>query len=311
MNTQQKELPGLISLTDFKEFMFKQIVPLSDIKDHSGQPIEKLFPFWRRKGLLPFFAKGQHLELEISFTQLSWLRILDTFRVLGYPINNTKKVCDYFFKEAYFDDLPKKNIEYNRNLLLIKKEEESITDDEIITLQQIENFLKDEILLYVLKFDVNYLSNLIQSCLISSEEAGILVYGDGRVVEHLGMETISHKLIDFDTKKPHIYISIKHLLLEFIDSKELEKIIMPYILNEDERYVLTALRNKNIQEITIKKSGEDIVRIDAANDGIISGEKAKEIKRILGLKNYEEIQISTRDEKTLCFKKKTKKIKPD
>ncbi len=86
---------------------------------------------------------------------------------------------------------------------------------------------------------------------------------------------------------------------------------MPYILNEDERYVLTALRNKNIQEITIKKSGEDIVRIDAANDGIISGGKAKEIKRILGLKNYEEIQISTRDEKTLCFKKKTKKIKPD
>ena len=310
MKKQEETQNTTISLTEFRDFMFKQIVPLDDIMDHTGQPMENLFPFWRRKGLLPFIVKGAHCGLEISFTHLIWLRILDTCRVLGYPISNTKKVADYFFKDAYLNDLPKKNIAYNRSLLLPKKEQGTITDEELITLAQIESNLNNERLLNFLKFDVNYLSNLIQSCLLSSEEAGILLYGDGRVLEYVGNDQFSHQLIDFDTNAPHVAISIKHLLKEFIDSKELENIIMPNILNMDEKYILTTLRNKNIQELTIKKNGKDIVKIDASSDGIISGEKAKEIKRILGLKNYEEIQISTRDEKTLQFKKKSKKLKP-
>ena len=76
----------------------------------------------------------------------------------------------------------------------------------------------------------------------------------------------------------------------------------------DERNVLEELRNENIQELTIKKNGKIIERIDTTNGGIITGEKAKEIKRLLGLKNYEDIEFSTRDEKTLSFKKKRKKF---
>lgn len=116
----------LITLAEFKEFMFKQIVPLSDLKDYEGKPIEKLFPFWRRNNLLPFIHKGKHIDIEISFVQMIWLRILDTLRALSYPINDIEKVAEYFFKDAYFDELPKKNIEYNKQLLTEKKRALSI-----------------------------------------------------------------------------------------------------------------------------------------------------------------------------------------
>ena len=45
--------------------------------------------------------------------------------------------------------------------------------------------------------------------------------------------------------------------------------------------------------------------------GDINGEKAKEIRRILGLGNYEEIEMSTRDQKTLQFKKTKKNLNSD
>jgi len=299
----------LITLAEFKEFMFKQIVPLSDLKDYEGKPIEKLFPFWRRNNLLPFIHKGKHIDIEISFVQMIWLRILDTLRALSYPINDIEKVAEYFFKDAYFDELPKKNIEYNKQLLTEKKENTLLTEEEETLLLEIENFLQNENLLYVLKFDVNYLSNLINYCITSSLEAGILIYANGRVVEKIGQTTFSHKEIDFNMNAPHIYLSIKYFLEEFIDDEDLQKIIMPHLLNDDEKYILKELRNNNIHELNIRKKGGDIFRVDTASDGLISGAKAKEIKKILGLKNYEEVEISTRDEKNLSFKKKTKNFK--
>lgn len=307
MKSSKNENEGLIKLIEFKEYMFKQIVPLADLKDFEGKPLEKLFPFWRRNNLLPFVTKGKHIDIEISFIQMIWLRILDTLRKLSYPINNIQKVADYLFKDAYNDDLPKKNIEYNKMLLDNKKQNGTITDEEQGILKDINSFLGDERLLYVLKFDVNYLSNLIGNCISSSLDAGLLIYSNGRVVEHLGQNTFSHKEIDFDTTSPHIYLSIKYFLKEFIEDDELQQIIIPQILNDDEKYILTELRNNNIHELHIKKAGGDI-RVDGSYGGLISGDKAKEIKKILGLRNYEEIVISTRDDKNLSFKKKVKNI---
>ena len=56
------------------------------------------------------------------------------------------------------------------------------------------------------------------------------------------------------------------------------------------------------------KTGGKIVRVDTGSDSVITGDKAKEIKRILGLRNYEEITLSTRDENNISFKKRIKKI---
>ena len=308
-HTPTKDPEELITLSEFREFMFKQIVPISDLKDFDGEPIEKQFPFWRRKKLLPFYTKGKHLDFEVSFIQMIWLRILDTLRSLSYPINDIEKVADYFFKDAYFNNLPQQNIEYNKALLEEKKGKGSLSDEEHLLLKNIDSFLADEQLLYVLKFDINYLSNLIGHCISTSLEAAILIYSKGRVVEQLGQTIFSHNEIDFDINEPHIKLSLKYYLQEFIDDEELQRIIMPQILNDDEKYILKELRNDNIKELIIKKNERDIVRVDISYDSVISGDKAKEIKRILGLRNYDEITLSTRDENNISIKKRTNIIK--
>jgi bifunctional DNA-binding transcriptional regulator/antitoxin component of YhaV-PrlF toxin-antitoxin module len=86
---------------------------------------------------------------------------------------------------------------------------------------------------------------------------------------------------------------------------------MPQILNDNEKDVLKEIRNRNINEIFITKKGTHITKIEASTGGVITGEQAKEVRRVLGLRNYEEIKICTRDEKTLIFKSTKKKINSD
>jgi hypothetical protein len=293
-----------ISFSEFSEFMFSAIVPINDIKDCEGKPISILLPYWRRNKLLPFFQKGKW-GIEISFAQFMWLRVLDTLRDFGLSLDSMLHVCDYFFKDAYEHDLPKKNLLANKSNLDAKVSNGTSTEEDERLLNEINGMLKDEVLLYGLKFDINYFTKLITECIASETDAGFLIFSNGEVIEYLGEHYFSHRKNDTDLCRPHIKLSIKFYLHEFINKDELQKLFVPTILNANEKEVLKALR-KNNTSITIKKQDGKIVKIESTNAGTISDAKAKEIKEILGLRNYEEITISTRNDKTLTFKK-TKK----
>ena len=299
----------LITITEFKEFMYQQIIPIRDIVDHKGVPIHKMFPFWRRHKILPFIPVGKHWfnHFELSFLQLIWLRLIDSLRQLNYPLIHIKILCEYFFKDPWQDDLPEKILLYNKEQYETK---EKLEPAEQHILNVINQLLEDKDARVTMNYTHNYLSELVAACLNFSKDAGILLYPDGKILEHVGDFYFNHRdqNINFDINAPHIYISIKYFLKEFLNNDELQNIVVSNVLNDDEKTVLEALRNENIEELIIKKEGRTILRIYSSNSNIISGDKAREIKKILGLRNYEEIEISTRDEKTLKFKKKSKRI---
>ncbi|MBC7721209.1 MAG: hypothetical protein H7068_04245 [Pedobacter sp.] len=296
-----------LTTLDFKLFMFNNDIPLSVITNKNNESLDKAIKYWRRHELLPFFPEGKHFAY-INLTKLTWLRILETLRGFNYTVENTKKVCDYFFKDAYFDDLPRKNLVDNREILIAKKTAKPLNEEEAFLLDKIDEVLADEKLLYLMKFDINYLSNLISIVLDSNEEAGLLIFLDGSVVEFAQGKYFNHHTTNKDISEPHIYLSLTYFLKEFISNSEIEKFIMPSILNDNEKMVLKELRSENVQEINIKKSSNDHIRIETTRGGTISGEQALKIKQILGLSNYQEIKISTRDDKTLSFKKTNKRI---
>lgn len=295
----------LISISEFREFMFHRIVPIDDILDSKGVKMELMLPYWRKKQVIPFVPKG--LKFEISFAQLFWLRILDQLRLFSYTIKNTRKICDYFFKDAYDNHLPKKNLEYNKELLLKKKLAGVISEKEETTLQWIEEKLNDEKFLHVLKFDINYLTNLISNSLESKEQAGILIFLDGEVLEHIGDVYFNHNNINIDRRKPHIYFSISYLLEEFINQSELQSLLLPQILSDDEKLVLKEMKISNVKELNIKKGENGTFSISRTTERTITGEEASEVRRIFGLGNYEEVNLITRDEKTIVFKNTKKK----
>ncbi len=296
-----------LSLLDLEMSYFQPILPLKGFMGKDGQSLYNSLPFWRRNKLLPFFAEGGW-GIEVSLSQLIWLRILDNLRALGYPVKDTEKITDYFFKDAYYDDLPTKNLLNQKEGLIKKQSKIKLDEFEQQTLVNIESVLGDKLLLYGLKFDISYLSNLVVWCVKMGKEAGILIHPGGLVVEKRGEEFTNHSKAEFDVEAPHIYISVKGLLKEFVDNKELSNIVIPYLLEDEERLVLKELRKKNIKEIRILIQSEKIMRVDTQVQQTFTDEQAEQVKKILHLKNYEEVTVSTRDNRTITFNRTTKNM---
>jgi hypothetical protein len=297
--------PPKITLQDLRGQFMQPVIDIKDVRGLDGNPLYKSLPFWRRNKLLPFIPKSSW-GYEISMAQLVWLRILDHLRSLGYPVLQTEKIADYFFKDAYFDDLPAKNLKEQKKELQIKEVNGTLSESEAYILTELDRILNDEVLLYGLKFDVSYLSNLVFWCVNAQQEAGVLIFAEGKVAERRGDSISNHRGENFDFEAPHIYISIKALLKEFVENKELSVFVESFNLTPEEKFVLQELRTKNIKELRIVVQSEKIVRIDSRSDQALTGAAADEIKKILRMKNYEEVSISTRDNKTLSFSR-TKK----
>ncbi len=303
-NKNPLDLKVIASLSEFKQFMFDQIVPVKDLKDHKGEPLDKVITYWRRQQLLPFIGEGSWLK--ISFAQLVWLRILDSLREISFPVNQMKKICDYFFLDAYNDNLPQKNIEFNKEEIIKRKLAGTQTEEDEQLLTYLNDFLLDESFLYALKFDVNYLTNLIIHAISQGKDAKIIIYFNGGVAEYLDTDFIGHKVFTYKPGQPHICLSLIHFLNEFMDNDALAPLLMPQLLNDDEKKVLREMRRKNIKEIVIHNNNQPERRIESSKTGVLTKKEAEEIKKILGLKNYERITIDTIDEKSLSFKKTRK-----
>lgn len=293
----------LLSLQEFNEHKFDHVIPINEVG------VDKAFIiYWRRNGLLPFIEKGKWAT--VSCVEAIWIMMLDSLRKFGVEKDIMKKLTYYFIERAYDDNVPKKNLEYNKGLLEKKKLAKTLTAEETFLLNHINQTLANEILLYAFKWDVNYFSNLITESITFKYEAAILIFEDGQIVEQVfgGYNTYPKKEIDFGA--PHIKISLTHYLKQFIESEELSQfLLLSKMYSEDEERVLREIRNKNVREIMIELSNGKIKKIESSKNGTISGEQASQIREILGLKNYEKITLDTRDEKTLIFKKTKKKYK--
>jgi hypothetical protein len=170
--------------------------------------------------------------------------------------------------------------------------------------------LDDSMLLYGLKFEFNFLTEHIIWTIENSIELGLLIYPGGRVVVKKGdhFEPMGEPPLDYIS--PHIYLSITYFLREFIKADELKLIHVPGLLTENEKKVLISLKEKDVHELVIKLSEGDIVRIDSKSINTLTSEKAKRIKLAIGLGDYEEITLATRDKNSISFKKTKKLVLP-
>ena len=148
----------LLSDKEFIVVLNDKLVPL----EHAGID-EDLFLYWRKKGLLPFFQKGAWARF--SFAQLIWLQMLKDLRALGYSLEQMLALADYLFKRAYNDNLPQRNLEASRDQLEKKKVAGTIDITEQQALDYLEDVLTEPELLHALKYNINYLTNLMIICL--------------------------------------------------------------------------------------------------------------------------------------------------
>ncbi len=109
-------------------------------------------------------------------------------------------------------------------------------------------------------------------------------------------------------ESPHMQIPLRKLVQDFFDDPNAEKFVERFdLLSLKEKKVIEAMRKKDFTKIIIQPNGKgEPYKVDIEKDGAIMDEKAKEVRKILGLNEYSEVTIKYRNDKHLHFVNKTR-----
>jgi DNA-binding transcriptional MerR regulator len=272
------------------------------------------FYHWKEEGIIDWFVEEKDDKrswVRLNVYDFIWVKIIQASRDFGVPIEAIKKLKDDLFldyinlinndKEAYLD--------YSRNELNASDE----------ALEQAQSFLdyaskhKEEIVTHEERHLVTVFGMLVNECLFMDLNALIVftkqedTYSHECIFHSPKYGNISNKegLI---FKEPMLIIPVNSLIREFLQEDDnLPNLIYWGILNPKEVKVLEAIRNEDFTSIHVKRRENDEFIIECTQDADIVNEKAKELRRILGLKKYDEITIKFRNDKHL-FVKNTRRI---
>lgn len=258
----------------------------------------KTFHYWKMNGLISFVAEGKWAE--ISFIEYLWLKVLESMRDFGCSIKLMQKIYYDQFIKAYEADLGKNTLIDNIAFLKSLSKIRDLDEQETLQLKHCEQTLNDPYINIILRTEISYFYQMVSKCIESGTEAGIVIYQDETYI------MLGDNHMEVDKSRPHIYIPISHFIAElFIDEEKVNFINQLKLFSEDELRLIKELRNNNIERVTIvyDRDARKVTKIEYDKTGLMNGDKAKEVMRILGLKNYSAIQLKTRTGTSLSFTK--------
>ena len=296
------------SLKEIEQFYPKICESLMPLSITGVSP--RTYFHWKKSGLITLSTQDeeQRAWVRINLIEYVWIKIIQIMRDFGIPIETIKETRAMMFtnflkliktdKEAILDFLVKEGsmdkgkIEQQKKIFNLISEIEDIPEEfEIYT---------------------TMIGAIVAELLIRNDKGSIIIT---KKQERYDVGYVSFKNItDFQKiimpllEQPHTQIPIRKLIEDFFDDPKSEKYVDCFdLLNLKEKKVIEAIRKKDFKEIIIKQEGKDEpLIIEVVKDGDIMDQKAKEVKRILGLNDYSEITIKFRNDKHIYFKNKTR-----
>jgi hypothetical protein len=314
-------------ISRFPNVLLSHTLKLTDITDNKpiklddDQTLEskEAFPnkfelevvrFWRKKKLLPFFEEGKHAKISIS--QLMWLRFLENLRNLSASTAVLEAAHEYFLKRAYDQNLALKNYIALQDSLQDELKKNPNNQDAKIKLDHVVSILKDPLLMYSVKIDMNYFNMYIMDEVINCpkiktlftyrmgkkilDEKGTVedvpvfeIIRDGKVIN--GPDDEKNKNgIDFDIHNTPVSIfSASYFLRDvFADCNLSENAFNIQILEKSEKLVFKLIEEKKVDIVSFV-NGEKNDKEDYFLQGINSGydlTSIKEIKYKMCTKDY-------------------------
>jgi hypothetical protein len=262
---------------------------------------QKIFSSWKRHNIIPTQKPGKWAKA--NFVELVWIRMLETMRRLNCSVATMQKVYYHFFVRAWEEKLADKNRSKMIAVLKEKMYHNRAEVDELYQLHILETVEQSPELKEQFNFDITYLYELLGKILLRGGEGGILIDINGDFREYYtdsnGLSNISGLHL---IQEPMIIIPISHIITDLLyDNYGIEFLSKHQVINEDEMRVIKELRNENVASITVSKGEDEPLKISANEKGLITGEQARKIMQILGIKNYSSIELKTRNNSTLSF----------
>jgi len=259
--------------------------------------------------------------------EVLWLLIVKELRMLNMSLDNIGKLKEFMFKnpfdnpdniidEAAFSTVLNKTLpnelleDYKLRDLdykALKKEFKKLPEDKRMFFTRIGSML-GLVLTANLSPSIHIIKNPHGEALKFLEfyPEAIHAYGIEK-----GLNPIEVIMGDFATQTI-INLPIKPLVNQFFYNDKLFKFTKAYeFLSDTELGVLKVFRAGDFNKMVIHKNDkDDVITFERTTNEDLKGERAKELRKLLGLKDYKSVQVIDRNDKHLVINK-TNKTKID
>jgi hypothetical protein len=266
---------------------------------------------WKEEGIVDWKSEGEDEKrswIRLNIYDFIWVKIVQTARDFGVPIDAIREL-----KKSLFKDMAMEIKNRSEDFYQYYREDFAASEEDIEKVKQYVEYVdeyRDSLLEQGEIHLISLFGSFIHGALFADLHVAI-VFNKIEEAYKFNVIIYSEKLpkLTFDLlKQPSLIIPLDALIAEFMEEKDnLPNLVHWGFITPKEMNVLDALRKKDFQSIEVKRGKGNEMIIEGNFETDFIDEKAKELRRILGLKDYDTVTIKYRNDKHL-YVKNTKRL---
>jgi hypothetical protein len=255
--------------------------------------------------------------VKLNYFEAFWLMMIKEFRVFGIPDRHIKVIKSALFKttaELYKEgDFEKETLMKQLGMIWMNEDEREEMHQEFDDYLEGVEKIPDADLIYLTS-----IGGIVSTLLLSSDmPVFVLVPNtnpetmkDAPLMIEVITELVPSDLqISNEGLNPHVSkltIPLRPIFEKLFTSEIKNELFLHYrLITDKEKQILDLIQEGDFKEIVIKMSeGEPVLNIK--NKGEFVGDKVKEIRKILGIKNYKNITLVFRNDKHIYYENESK-----
>lgn len=312
-----------MNLFEYYPEIAKKKIPLSLLGISS-----RVYINWKKEGLL----YNDTDEITESETKRKWvylnvfdallLSIIAELRNLNLDLETIRELKEFLFSDAELDTNKIDSIskeDFVDSIINYFPDEQKEIAKKLLMTTDIRSQL-DAIINSEMHYFLKKISTLIFSVLVRGIAASIVIKKSSEYLEFFIVN--QEKGISLEEKEKNyafyseqfansvfINIPITPLLLNLFENENFDAYSLDYgLYTKAEKSILTALNDDEVKEITISKHTSGAMTLNVSSQKDIKDNAAKELRKIIGLKQYEKIDVVYRNEKHLIVTNTRKEI---
>lgn len=312
-----------MELYDFYPKIFEKKIPLN-LLDISSRNYSN----WKKENLL-YNAKKFNKEDDekrervlLNVFDAFWLSIVKELKNFNVDFNTIRQVKDVLYSNLEFDQEKIETLTKNEfvNAILHKMPEEHhqvikplLLDGSLF--KMIDSFIDEKNLILF-----KNIGNILFQILVQKVAVSLIITKDDDFVEvvffknemdfpNSGNIKTNERIIDIMINTTYINIPLVPLVSKLFENTDFDKYNFQYnLFNKNERKVIEALNDNNCKEIKVTKHNSGDITLNLSFEKEVKKEEAKEIRKILGLKQYEKMEVVFRNDSHLILNNTKKEV---
>ncbi len=314
-----------INVMNIKDF-YTNLSEKRILRSHTGVKA-RIYNAWKQEGILWEEKKvkqdSEKREWEyLNVFEAFWLLVIVELRKLNLNLEAIKSVRD-FLKQVPNPRLKIEKLteeEFQKNV--VSKLQPEFLEQHGGTISK-ETYLK--LLPKTIEVDNGFIINnigiVLYAVLIEKSSPSIVIelndeesnYDMAIVMNSNPNNKLKKELFEFYTKKfaqsTFVNLPILPIVGKLFEREEFEKHKLNYgLYTKQESQLLESIRDNECSEVKIVKHKSGDITMNFSEQDDITGVKAKELRKLLGLKMYEKVEVTFRNDNHLVIKNTQKKI---